>query len=62
MEEPKQHPVADVELQGTVVAIVVALGVGLSLEKAVADIGEEGVSVLQKSVHRSRARRGRLIW
>ena len=42
--------------------VVVALGVGLRLEKTVADVGDEGISVLQESVHRGRARQRRLIW
>jgi hypothetical protein len=33
----------------------------VSLEEAVGEIGEEGVLVLQKSVHRSHVCRGRLI-
>jgi len=58
VEEAKPHPVTDAELQGAMVCIVVALGVGLGLEESVTDVGEEGVAVLQKSIYRRRARRG----
>jgi hypothetical protein len=35
-----------------VMSVVVALGVGLRLEKSFADISEEGIAVLQERVHR----------
>lgn len=46
VKEPKPHLVTDVELQGAMVGIVVALGVGLSLEQSVMNVDEEGVPVL----------------
>jgi hypothetical protein len=61
VKEPKPHPATDVELQGAMVGIVVALGVGLNMEQSVTNVSEEGVSVLQKSVDCRRARRGWLV-
>jgi hypothetical protein len=46
VKEPKPHPATDVELQGVMVGIVVALGVGLNLEQLVTNVSEEGVPVL----------------
>jgi hypothetical protein len=56
MEEPEPHPILDGELQWAVAGVVVSLGVGLSLEQPVANVGKEGIPVLKKGVHRGRAR------
>lgn len=56
MEEPKPNPVVDGELQRPMVVVIMLLGVFLSLEQAIADIGQEGVAVPEKHIHRLRTR------
>lgn len=51
MEQPQPDPVSHDELQVTIVGVVVALGVGLCLQEAVADFRQEDVPLLQHVVH-----------
>jgi hypothetical protein len=52
MEEPEQDPVPDGELQRSVMSIIVAFGIRLSLKKPFPHILQEVVAVAKKRVHR----------
>jgi hypothetical protein len=45
MKQAKKHPIAHNELQGTMVAIIVALSICLSLKKALAHILQESIPI-----------------
>jgi len=47
VEEAEPDPIADRKLQLAVVLVVVVLGVLLGLEKVLADVGEEGVAIME---------------
>ena len=47
MEEVEPDPIANRKLQLAVVLVVVVLGVLPGLEKALADVGEEGVVITE---------------
>ena len=50
MKDAEPHPIAHCKLQGAMVAIVVALGIFLGLEKAFAHLSQEGITILEKRV------------
>jgi hypothetical protein len=52
IQQAKPYTVIDVELQWSMVDIIVALGMFLSLKKSFFDIGYERVTFLEKCVHR----------
>lgn len=51
MKKTEPDPSADVELLGMMMHVVVAFGIGLRLEETIANVGKEGVTVLQQCVH-----------
>ena len=59
--QTKPYPLANVECERPVLLVVVALVVLLSLMKAIADVGEEGISVHQLSVERCHTHRAPIV-
>jgi homoserine dehydrogenase len=51
MKKTEPDPSADIELQGAMMHVVVVFGIGLRLEETIANVGKEGVTVLQQYVH-----------
>ena len=50
MKNAEPHPIPHRKLQGAMVAVVVALGIFLGLEKAFAHLIQEGVTILEKRI------------
>ena len=62
VEEAELDPIANRKLQLAVVLVVVVLSVLPGLEKLLADVGEEGVSIMEERVDRLRLSRARGMW
>lgn len=62
VQKTEPYPVTDLELQRSMMSIIVALGVGLSLEQSIPDVGEKRVPILQELVDSRSASRAWLIW
>jgi hypothetical protein len=66
VEHPKEHPIADGELEFTMVGVVEPAGVLLSLEKTSTHLLKELIPVGEQGVHRLRARLprgvGQQVW
>ena len=50
MKDVEPHPITHCKLQGAMVAVIVALGILLGLEKAFAHLSQEGVVILEKRI------------
>jgi starvation-inducible outer membrane lipoprotein len=51
MKQAKKHPITHSELQGTMVAVIMALSISLSLKKTLPHILQESIPITEHDVH-----------